>query len=144
MSHISQIKTRMVEKEFLLQALQDLGYEVQEGNQSVGGFLFQRTSVEIKVGTPGNAVGFRKAGDAYALVGDWWEVEGISRQRFLREVTQRYAYLAARDSLQRQGFSLISEERQKDGNVCMESTYCTRQSRPPNPVSRLAPDVSSA
>lgn len=117
MSHFSHIKTQMVEKEYLLQALRDLGYAVEEGDLSIGGFGRQKANVEIRVQTKGYAVGFDRTAGGYQLVGDWFGVKGISRTRFLREVTQRYAYNATRARLEEQGFALVDEDRQADGRI---------------------------
>ncbi len=119
MSHFTRIKTQMVEKEYLRQALKDLGYAWKEGSVEIRGFGGQRTRVEIKVATksPAYDIGFRKAGDAYEVVADWWGVPGINREEFLRQVTQRYAYHAARAKLEEQGFALISEEVQQGERI---------------------------
>lgn len=119
MSHFTRIKTQMVEKEYLVQALKDLGYAYEEGNLKIRGFGGQRTPVEVKIPKKsfGYDIGFRKAGDAYEVVADWWGIRGISRKRFVQQVTQRYAYHAARAKLEAQGFALASEEIQKDGRI---------------------------
>jgi hypothetical protein len=109
----------MVEKEHLLRALQELGFSYQEGTVEIRGYGGQRTQVEIKVPTqnPGYDIGFRKAGDTYELVADWWGVRGINRDQFLQQLTQRYAYHAARAKLEEQGFSLVSEEVQAGDRI---------------------------
>lgn len=114
MSHFTRIKTQMVEKECLTQALKDLGYVWKEGSVEIRGFGGQRTRVEIKVATksPGYDIGFRKAGDTYEVVADWWGVRDINGEQFLQQVMQRYAYHAARAKLEEQGFTLVSEEMQ--------------------------------
>jgi hypothetical protein len=116
-SHFSRIKTQMVERELLLRALFDLGYQAEAGELTIGGYAWQKTAVEIRVETEGYAIGFRKEGDAYVLVGDWWGVKGISRARFLKMLAQRYSYLAARSELEKQGFTVAAEERDKEGRV---------------------------
>ncbi len=119
MSHFTRIKTHMVEKQFLLQALKDLGYTYEEGEVEVRGFAAAKTKVEIKVragGFLGREIGFRKAGDSYELVADWWGIGGPKREAFQQQVTQRYAYHAARTKLEAQGFNLVTEEAQ-DGQI---------------------------
>ena len=51
MSHFTRLQTQMVEKEFLLQALKDLGCQPQVGNVDIRGFGGKRTPVEIKIPT---------------------------------------------------------------------------------------------
>lgn len=119
MSHFTRIKTQIVEQEYLIRALEDLGYAYEEGNVRIRGYGGQRTSVEIKVSTKsrGYDIGFRKVGNTYEIVADWWGVRGISQKKFVEQVTQRYAYHAARAKLEEQGFTLASEEMQEGERI---------------------------
>ncbi len=120
MSHFTRIKTQMVEKEFLLQALKDLGYAYEEGELNVHGFARERAGVEIKVRAGGllaREIGFRKNGDTYEIVADWWGIGGPKRAEFQQQVTRRYAYHAARAKLEAQGFNLVAEEVEQDGQI---------------------------
>jgi hypothetical protein len=102
----------MIELEYIKRALTDLGYLFEEGNVSIRGFLGQQTSAELRI--PGRLwsydIGFRKQASGYVVVADWWGVRGINKKTFLKQVTQRYSYHAARDKLEQQGFSVVSEE----------------------------------
>ena len=51
------------------------------------------------------------------MVADWWGVRGVNKTTFLQEITRRYAYHAAREKLEAQGFSLVSEEVQEDEQI---------------------------
>jgi hypothetical protein len=119
MSHLTRIKTQMVEKEYVLKALQDLGYAYEEGDVKIRGFGGQRTRVEIRVATKsrGYDIGFRKSGASYEIVADWWGVRGIAKNRFVQQVTQRYAYQAARNRLEEQGFTVVDEEVGEKGQI---------------------------
>ena len=119
MSHFTRIRTQMIEKEYLIQALQDLEYKYEVGDAQIRGFGRQRQEVSIRVKTPGYDVGFRKAGKVYELVADWWGVRGTNRTEFLQRITQRYAYHAARAKLEEQGFTLVSEEVQAGNRIHM-------------------------
>lgn len=112
MSHFSTVKTNLVEKEYLVQALRDLGYHPEVGAVQVRGFGGNRTSVEIKIATanPGYDIGFRKSGPTYEMVADWWGIRDIQQQEFLQRLSQRYAYHATLSKLQEQGFSVVQEE----------------------------------
>ena len=117
MSHISRLKTQIVEKEYLLQALQDLGYTYEEGDLTVGGFT-ERAKVEVKVVLRmSNDIGFRRVGDHYEIVADWWGVRGVKEKEFANQVSQRYAYHAARARLEQQGFALVEEQSQENGQI---------------------------
>lgn len=114
MSHFTRMKTQLGESEYLLQALHDLGYSPEEGGIEIRGYGGNRTRVDVKIATrnPGYDIGFRKAGNAYEMVADWWGIRDIKQESFLQQVTQRYAYHAARVKLEEQGFTLVSEEGQ--------------------------------
>lgn len=119
MSHFTSIKTQIVEKEYLKQALSDLGHGYSEGNVQIRGYQGNRTNVEIKVPTQssGYDIGFRKSGNAYEVVADWWGIRDIKQEQFLQQLFQRYAYHAARAKLEEQGFSLVSEEVQQGEQI---------------------------
>jgi hypothetical protein len=119
MSHFTRIKTQMVEQKLLLQALKDLGYSYEVGEVEVRGFARGKTRAEIKIHTENRNydIGFRKAGDAYEIVADWWGVKGVKQEQFQQQVTQRYAYHAARAKLEAQGFNLVTEEVEQNGQI---------------------------
>jgi hypothetical protein len=120
MSHFSRVKSRMVEERFLTAALEDLGYEWERGDLQVQDFGGNRTAVGIRVRTkhPRYDIGFRKAGDAYEIVADWWGVGDIDKDRFRDALYQRYAYHAARATLEaEQGFSVVTETVDAEGRI---------------------------
>ena len=51
------------------------------------------------------------------MVADWWGVRDIKQDTLLSQLTQRYAYHAARVQLAQQGFDLVSETRESDGRL---------------------------
>ncbi len=119
MSHFTRIKTQMVEQEYLTQALTDLNYSWEVGNVQIRGYAGRRTPVEIKIPTQNRKydIGFQKVGDAYEIVADWWGIRDINRTQFQQQLTQRYAYHAARAKLAQQGFSLVSEDVQEGEQI---------------------------
>ncbi len=120
MSHFTRIKTQMAESKYIILALKDLGYPYQEGDTEIRGYGGKRTSVEIKVTTKskGYDIGFRKSGpEGYEIVADWWGIKEIKRQQFQQQVTQRYAYQAACIKLETQGFNLVDEAVEKNGEI---------------------------
>jgi len=117
MSHFTRVKTQMVEKRFILQALDDLGYTWEAGGNSLRGFAGARRKVDILVKTRGYDIGLVKTGDHYEIIADWFGVIGVSREKFRNTISQRYAYHAAKEKLEQQGFSLVAEEEQKDGQI---------------------------
>ena len=118
MSHISHVKTQMVEKEFLIQALKDLGYAYEEGDLEIKGTGGKKAHVAIKINLRLSLdIGFQKNGDAYEIVADWYGVRGLKKKEFTEKVAQRYAYAATRAKLEEQGFSLVSEEVGEKGKI---------------------------
>lgn len=119
MSHFTEIQTKLTDERYLLQALRDLGYDPVSGKHSVRGYEGSRTSVDICVSskTPGYDIGFRREGECFVCVADWFGVgRGIQKNEFLENLTQRYASLIVKDQLLAQGFSL-AEERQEEGRI---------------------------
>ena len=117
MSHITRIKTKIVEKTYLLQALEDLGYQYEEGDLTISGFGANKTKAEIKIKLRlSNDIGFRQTPQGYEIIADWWGVRGTNQKGFTARILQRYAYHTTRAKLEAQGFSLI-EETAKDGQI---------------------------
>jgi hypothetical protein len=117
LSHITRIKTKIVEKQFLLRALEDLGYQYEEGDLTISGFGANKTKADIRIKLRlSNDIGFRHTPQGYEIVADWWGVRGASQKDFTAHIMQRYAYHTTRAKLEKQGFSLI-EETAKDGQI---------------------------
>lgn len=118
MSHFTSIKTRIVDKRALLDALRDLGYTPEEGPVKIRGFEGIQTTADICVKTknPDYDIGFRKHGDIYEIVADWFGLRDLDQKKWIDRLTQRYAYHAARAQLEEQGFTLASET-EKDGRI---------------------------
>jgi len=119
MSHFTTVKTRIVSKEHLKKALDDLQMDYQEGQVSVRGYNGQTTGVEIKVPTnnQGYDMGFRKHGDTYELVADWYGIRDINQASFLQQLNQRYAYNVAKDQLESQDFTIVEETIEQDQTI---------------------------
>ncbi|HVP20640.1 MAG TPA: DUF1257 domain-containing protein [Anaerolineaceae bacterium] len=117
MSHISRIKTKMEVKEFILKALEDLGYRYEESGQITSG-LGEKTQVDIKINLRlSYDIGLKATPNGYEIVADWWGVRGVKRNEFSDRLMQRYAYHATKAKLEEQGFTLVSEENQKNGQI---------------------------
>ncbi len=119
MSHFTTLKTRIVNKEYLLKALTDLGYNWQEGEVEAKGFMNSKTKVEISVPTsnPKYDIGFRREGDNWELVADWYGIRNIKPEEFMQKLQQRYAYHAVRDQLDQQDFSFVEEVVSSDNTI---------------------------
>ncbi|OQY48796.1 MAG: hypothetical protein B6242_01235 [Anaerolineaceae bacterium 4572_78] len=119
MSHFTRIKTEMVNRLYLTQALEDLDCHVEVGEAEIRGYRGNRTKVDLKVPTQygGYDIGFRKKDNSYEMVADWWGIHGMKPKQFLADVTQRYAYRATRAKLEEQGFNLVEENIQEGNRI---------------------------
>ncbi len=117
MSHITRIKTQIMEKEHLLHALTDLGYRYEEGDLEIRSAGTEKTRVEIKIPMRMSYdIGLRSSTHGYEVIADWWGVRGVNQKDFTERLLQRYAYYATRAKLESQGFSLV-EETNKEGQI---------------------------
>ena len=121
MSHFSTVKTQLRKKEFLKQALIDLGYVPNEGENLVRGYRGQTVKAEMTVEmSQGSDIGFRwnKGSKAYELVTDLdlWK-QSIPVERFLAQVTQRYALNTVLDSTAQEGFQVSEQKNNLDGSI---------------------------
>jgi hypothetical protein len=97
-------RTNLVKRDYLIKALEDLGYAWTEGGRI--GLLGRRLDIKIK----GRNAGFRKAGNCYDLV-----TRGTTLN--LKKIIQRYVYHAACAKLEAQGFTLAQEEVKESGRI---------------------------
>ncbi len=121
MSHFSTIRTKLRKREPLLAALRDLGYSPQEGNQMVRGYRGQTVSAELAVrNSEGGDIGFRwnDATQAYELVTDLdlWSQQ-VPVERFLSQITQRYAFNTVITASQKEGFQVAEQKNNVDGSI---------------------------
>ena len=119
MSHFTKIKTKLVIKEHLIQALKDLGHRPQEGQVSIRGWHGQKTSVEVMIPTKnkGYDIGFQKSDGVYELVADWYGIKDIKSEAFINTVQQRYSYHAVVSRMAEKGFEIVEEENTEDNTI---------------------------
>lgn len=117
MSHITRIRTKIIDREFLIQALTELGYTPIVGQQTIRGFQGQKAEVDIRISRMlSYDIGFRQVDGAYEIVADWFGVRNLTQKKFTDQLSQRYAYLVSKAKFAEQGFALI-EETQKNGKI---------------------------
>ena len=121
MSHFSTVKTQLRKKEFLIQALIDLGYVPNEGETLVRGYRGQTVKAQMTVEmSKGTDIGFRwnESSKSYELVTDLdlWK-QSIPIERFLAQVTQRYALNTVLDSTSQEGFQISEQKQNLDGSI---------------------------
>ncbi len=121
MSHFSTVKTKLRKREPLMQALIQLGYEPQEGAQTVRGFRGQTVQADLAVKMPkGSDIGFRwnENTKAYELVTDLdlWN-QSIPFDRFLSKLTQQYALSTVIAATAEEGFEIAERKNNCDGSI---------------------------
>jgi len=127
MSQYATIRTRIVDRDALVAALHEAGFEhveVYETPQHLHGYVGDRrrrkTQVIIPrrcIGRLSNDVGFLKQRDGtYQAI-----ISGYDRARFsdqwLNKLTQSYAVAVAKSRLSAEGFTLLEETRDEAGAV---------------------------
>ena len=130
MSHFSTIKTKIKDKEHLIEALNDLGYKaIQEQTVMVvedPKHAKDHPSVEVEV-TAGTDIGFRfnEATQAYELVTDLqtWQ-HNIPVERFITKLTQQYALRVLTTAVKEEGF-VIQDQVVNEQDLAVE-LVCTR------------------
>lgn len=119
MSHFSQIKTQIRNLPLLKSALSDLGMDWKAGPCQVRGYqgLTQTADVAIEQHN-GYDIGFAWNGISYELVTDlqFWQ-QNSSVDRFLKQVTQRYAYNTILSEGEQQGFAVAEHQERQDGTI---------------------------
>tara|TARA_B100000965_G_scaffold162225_1_gene135130 strand:+ start:161 stop:553 length:393 start_codon:yes stop_codon:yes gene_type:complete len=121
MSHFSTVKTQLRKKEFLKQALIDLGYVPNEGENLVRGYRGQTIKAEMTIDMgKGADIGFRwnEGSKSFELVTDLdlWK-QSIPVERFLAQVTQRYALNTVLNSTAQEGFQVSEQNQNLDGSI---------------------------
>jgi Protein of unknown function (DUF1257) len=120
MSHFSNIKTKIRNVESLTAALTDLGIDWKTGPQAVRGYQGDtRTAAVVIEQANGYDIGFSSNGNnEYELIADlqFWQ-QNWSVDRFLSQVTQRYAYHTVVTEATKQGFQVTEECDRQDGSI---------------------------
>ena len=121
MSHFSTIKTQLKEVKPLIQALNQLGYNINQEEKFIKGYRGKFTAVDISMNLPGDTnVGFKwdTNSNSYELVTDidLWKFE-IPIERFISKVTQMYAYQTIISKTKEEGYQLVEEKNKNDGSI---------------------------
>lgn len=121
MSHFSQIKTQIRNLTSLKVALTDLEIDWKSGPSQIRGYQGQTLPAEVTISQDnGYDIGFVWNGQEYELVADlqFWQ-QPVPVDRFLRKVTQRYAYRTVVSESSKQGFQVAEQQQNPDGSICL-------------------------
>ena len=121
MSHFSTIKTQLKEAEPLIEALNNLGYIINQEEKFVKGYKGKFTAVDISMNLPGDTkVGFKwdNNSNSYELVTDLdlWKFE-LPVERFISKVTQMYAYQTIISKTKEDGYQIVEQKNKNDGSI---------------------------
>ena len=111
------MKIAFADRDLLIQALSDLGYMAEEGEDLRITDGVRSVKVDFLVSIPYTApVGFRKGKNGWQLVADWFRVN-LDRKKFENQLKQHYAYLSVKRSLEDQGFFTVEETRDEKQRI---------------------------
>ena len=109
MSHFTCIKTKIKEKPYLIEALKELKYDVQENQLLINpeDHSHKQWNVEVAIS---DEIGFKWNGTEYELVAelDAWDLD-VPVSRFIEKVTQQYARASVIDTVKEEGFTIAEE-----------------------------------
>ena len=122
MSHFTCIKTQIKERDYLVEALELMGHDIQENQQLVINNPYHAeehpafvADVAIK-----NDIGFRlnKNTGNYELVAelDSWDLD-VPVERFIEKVTQQYARMTLHNVVKEEGFEVAEEWEMNDNSI---------------------------
>lgn len=116
MSHFTTIKVQIKNGDTLYQILQELGYRV-ECNTTVRGYRGITTQAEYVIRQRnGYDLGFRKQGESYELVADFWGAQ-VDQEAFINTITRMYAHTTLLQTAAAEGFTVEAEETLADGTI---------------------------
>lgn len=124
MSHFTEVKTQIKNKDILQKTLKKLGYTLEEATEgvTVRGFMGNTLKGEFKALTDTHYdIGFiRNSEGNYELVADWElmpKVAGIEQTEFTNLVKREYARNSVLEMAQAQGMQVETVE--QNGNIEM-------------------------
>ena len=122
MSHFTTIKIAITDKEGLITALKNMGFEKIVTNKAIiRGYRGNKQQVDILVQLSGDYdFSFIKDKDSYQIVADWWGIAiahpEINQQNLINNLNQQYTLEVTTRELKNKGFS-ISHEKMPDGSL---------------------------
>ena len=133
MSHFTEVKTKLKNKERIMKVLENLGFEVvteEEGLKNgvnVRGYFDDTTAADFKILTKSKYdIGFVSNDDGtYEVIGDWElmpKVSGIEQELFVNKLSQEYAHETVKELAEQKGYSVDYIESEEDGTIEMVVT----------------------
>ena len=125
MSHFSTIKTKIKDKEILIEALNLLQYNVQNDQELINPINHRHEKVKVDVSITDD-IGFKWNGESYDLVADeqTWDLD-VPVQRFIDKLTQQYAVQNIKKVTVEEGFNVEQQIKNVNGEVELVVTRWT-------------------
>lgn len=127
MSHFTEVKTKLKNKDRIKHVLESMGYTVEENPSGVEvrGFFGEITKADFKIHAGNNYdIGFICKDESYEIIGDWEllpKVAQLSQVDFTNKVSRQYAVQTVREIAEQQNLSLDMSE-SEDGQIEMVVT----------------------
>ena len=118
MSHFTTLKTKLTDTNVLIKALNRLNYATEENVLLENPSDHDHKQWEVEVGIT-RYVGFKMGVDGTLhLVAelDAWK-EPITVERFIEKVTQEYARETVMETVQKQGYTVVSEQKSVENTI---------------------------
>lgn len=116
MSHYVNTELKLSNQDHIIGALKALGHEVRMGRHSMPNGFGQSEDVDFAL--VGKPIGFRKKGDSYEMVADFWGT-GLNRVDFVRGLKREYAKLQVAEVCAKTGLRPTSWTQREDGVLQM-------------------------
>jgi hypothetical protein len=118
MSHFTTLKTKLTDTNVLIKALNRLNYATEENVLLENPSDHDHKQWQVEVGIT-RYVGFKMGVDGTLhLVAelDAWK-EPITVERFIEKVTQEYARETVMETVQKQGYTVVSEQKSVENTI---------------------------
>ena len=119
MSHFSTIQTKIKDRPALLEALELLGYDIDQDVKLENPLDHKHEQWKVDVAV-GDDIGFRwnAKTETYQLVTDLetWK-QSIPPKRFVEKVTQQYARMTVHNTAKEEGFKVEEEWEMTDNSI---------------------------
>ena len=124
MSHYTRISTKLIDRDCLITALQEMHYPVEQGNGlSLFGYQGdvrpQTADIVIRrnhISAASNDIGFTWVGDHFDALVSEYDTRLLGKD-FLSRLTRLYSYQKVKKEVERKGLTIVEEERSEDQSI---------------------------
>ena len=119
MSHLTTVKTEILDLDILKRTISDLGFNMKEGDWHIGhDGQIEDIDLSVRI-APHSDLLFKKGahGKGYVITADVETPNREKTRRFIQMIQQEYAYRKVLHETRKRGFSLVQEERVKAGVI---------------------------